>query len=162
MKRPIGITVIAAILLLIGSVCVVYAALLYTQVQSGGQLSHGILKNWIPADCNVALDIFWFATVGATSFLVPGVGLWFLQEWARWGVLAVVGVPFARSLVLAVVAAGMDPSEFSRHFGSVFWLYMVLSGFIILYLIRLDVRQAFARPDRYTETFDPARPKRSE
>jgi hypothetical protein len=84
--------------------------------------------------------LFW--GTWAIFALILAVGLWFLQEYARWGLLLLI----ARGLVQTGAAYVAAPSSVKAQFGGSFAFYAFLLAATAYYLTRPHVACAFGGP----------------
>jgi hypothetical protein len=154
-KRPVGVTILALLLLISGVVFAVHAAVLYTRPDFGADFTSAYLKHMFPIKRSEAGFVLWGAMVGSIISLAVGAGLWFLQDAARWVTLLVFGIPLGRGLIGAVITFFMDSHNFGKFYPDAFWFQSIAYGGVIYYLTRPGVATAFGAPDRYVQTFDP-------
>ena len=142
MKRPVGITILALIHFILAGFMAVLACAVYAQTTTRANL---LLRHFLP-DAYDSTETLVFLVSSAAILLVIGTGLWTLQGWAWWAMMVVVGVPLGRNLVYLAVGVGSSPSLISTIPSSV-WLWLIMNSIIVLYMARIDVRQAFRRTE---------------
>jgi hypothetical protein len=115
MDRPLGIMIIALLVLINGIVALLEAVFAFA----------------------ASLPLFpaTLALLFGLALLYLAYGIWALRSWAWFATLLIVGLNAAFALVLAVTAPGA--------LGPI--ITLILAGVIIFYLTRQDVRRAFGR-----------------
>ena len=136
MQRPTGVTILA-ILCFLGAALLVIASLAFFMM--GGALlsgggGMGAMVAGLGAIGGVVMLLF------AALYVAVGVGLWKLLNWAR--ILAIVLV----AIGLVFVVLGLLGSFAHFAIGRVLWnvIWAAIDVWIITYLIRPNVRQAFS------------------
>lgn len=137
MERPAGVTFLA-ILALIGAV--ILALVGFAMCLGGPIVSRMAMYPGMGMVAGVGSVIIGLIMLGAAAvYILLGVGLWKLQNWARilTIVLACVGVLFYGVSVLGAVV--------HFHFFLVFWrlIFLALNVWIIVYLLQPNVKRAF-------------------
>jgi hypothetical protein len=127
-KRPVGVTIIAA-LLTIGGVIVIVDAIYYASTTRGLDLRAGV--NWFLLAPAALVVVF-----GALHFFLAW-GLWTLERWALWATIVVECIALLTSLALCA----------QPHFNvRVLLIYVILSIIILSYLsLDSNVRAAFRK-----------------
>ena len=74
-----------------------------------------------------------------------GVGLWFLQSWARRIVLVIAGAHLVRQIIV-VLSTAVHPAALQHVSGTYFWFSTSISAAMVVYLLQPQVKRAFAKP----------------
>lgn len=129
MNRPMGVTIVAVLTMLLGVAGVIRAGMIAGVA--------GSVEALYPVFGVSAAD--GLSTIGIVALIVAvvtilvGIGLWMLQQWA-WMVAIVV-------IVLELLLAGW--SLLTVGMGSVHWLGVILAAVVLFYLLRDEVKSAF-------------------
>jgi uncharacterized membrane protein (DUF2068 family) len=121
----------------------VQAAVLIFHPFAGASFTNIHLRPLFPSAQYEAGEILIVAVIGAVFSLVIGSGLWFLQDWARWGMLLATGIPLGCALFFAAITFTTNPSVFGKYFGVAFWFLTLVCGAMVLYLTQPGVQRAF-------------------
>lgn len=149
MKRPTAITTLALLLLFWGVAHGIQAAVLFSNPDIGARFTNTYLRHLFPSDSAHIAG----ALLAAVFSLVICAGLWFLQSWARLGLLMATGIPLGRGLVAAAATLVTSPSTFSSYFGGAFWFATLVYGAIVLFLMRPNVQHAFTGRKEYYDAY---------
>ncbi len=137
MERPTGVTVLA-ILSFMSAACAVLFALIFV---FGGALlsrmSHSRIDSSVVAGLGVLAGVFIFGF--AVLYAVVGFGLWKLQNWSRLLTMILVGV----SGVFSVLRVMGSVLHFRPGFAAFNLVICAIDIWILIYLLRPDVKQAF-------------------
>ncbi len=123
-KRPVGVTIIAAIVALLGvqSLCISIIGL--------ARFSVGFLGTIFGLGGGFGVG-FLIAAVWGVVALLFAWGLWNMKYWAWWGTVAVLGIKLFLALLALFTPASVD------LFGS------IISLVVLVYLARSNIRLSF-------------------
>jgi hypothetical protein len=137
MERPTGVTILA-VLAFIGAGLLVFAALA-ALLMGGVMLSRmGAAPMGVLGGVGVAIAAVLFLVI-AVLYVVMGVGLWKLLNWARILTIVLVGLGAAfQALGVLGALAHFHPFLFVWRA-----IFVAIDVWIIVYLLKPDVKQAF-------------------
>lgn len=147
--RPLAVKFIAAYLLLKAaalSLCVIVARL----HPSTHPAANGIIEDLVPMLLGIhepSAD-FWWAPVFVAVDVALGVGIWFLQSWARTIIVIDLTWLFGRVTVGLLALAAIHPKGLHfRNPSPYFSINLVASLIILACLVDPDTRRAFQSRD---------------
>lgn len=132
MNRPMGVTIVAVLVMLLGVAGVIRAGMLAGVAGAAEALfpAFGVTS----AAASEGLSTIALIGLGVAVFtILVGIGLWMLQKWA-WMIAIVV-------IVITLLLAAWD--LFTMGMGSVSWLSIIISAIVLFYLLRDEVKSAF-------------------
>lgn len=129
MNRPMGVTIVAVLTMLLGVAGVIRAGML-AGVADAAEALFPVFG--VTAGAGLS-TIGIVALIVAVVTILVGIGLWMLQQWA-WMVAIVV-------IVLELLLAGWH--LLTEGMGSVHWLGVILAAVVLFYLLRDEVKSAF-------------------
>jgi hypothetical protein len=132
----------------------IQAAVLFSNPDIGASFTNTYLRHLFPSDRAHIAGALLAAVIAAVFSLVICAGLWFLQNWARLGLLMATGIPLGRGLVAAVATLATNPSAFSAYFGGAFCFATLVYGAIVLYLVQPNVQCAFTGRKEFYDAYD--------
>jgi hypothetical protein len=140
MRRPFGVTLLAAFLLSISALLFVLAAIAYKHPEVLMQL-HLVQLRRSETIVEAAGMFVTFVPIGACMLAVLGVNLLFLRSWARWVLVISTGIGLFRLVTALVFGFLFGPKNFVlTPLGTI---PLVLNATIVYYLTRPSVRAAF-------------------
>lgn len=154
MKRPTGVTILALLLLANAVALAVPAAVIYSHPDIGAHFANAYLHNLLSIDKADAAPILFFWIVGAIFSLVVSVGLWLLQEPARWAMLFATGLPLGQRVIGIALALAMK-SDALRHVADAFWFQTIAFALIFWYLVQPHVVCAFTGRGEFYDAYAP-------
>lgn len=140
MKRPVGV-IILALFYLLGAV--LFLVVLMVPILRPASVAALHTSN-LGQDIQHAQTYKGVHTLLILIFAGIGLGLWFLQSWARRIVLLIAGVHLARQIIV-VLSSAVHPAAFQQSWGY-FWFSTSLSAAMVVYLLQPQVKRAFAKP----------------
>lgn len=139
-RRPLGVTLIALLFLI--SSLLTLGALIVGLIEPSWVFSlHDALRGDILNARNHAVAHF----VVAAIYAAMAMGLWRLQMWARLVVLFVTGASLFGALIGIVLGPAATPMTRPAAVGFL-WFSAILSGVIVMYFNRTQVKVAFRKP----------------
>jgi hypothetical protein len=147
---------LALLLLVWGVAHAVQAAVLISNPEIGASFTNPHLQHLFPRARGQAAGALGAAMIAAVVSCAIGAGLWFLQDWARWGLLLITGIPLGRGLIAAAITLATSPSGFIKCLGGAFWFPTLICGAIVLYITRKDIQCAFTGREEYFDPYDSA------
>jgi hypothetical protein len=147
-----GITILALLLLLNGVVLAVQVGTLYSHPDIGATFSNAYLRHMFPTNKPDAAGIMLFSAIGAGFSLGIGMGLFFLEDMARWGLIFATGIPLGRQVIGIALALVIKPSAL-LHRGDAFWFQILALGAIVWYLFQPQVQCAFTGREEYYDAY---------
>jgi hypothetical protein len=140
MKRPFGVTLLAAFLLGISTLVFVLAAIAYKHPEVLLQL-HIVRLGRLDTLAEAAGTFITFAPIGACVLAFLGVNLLLLRSWARLIIVVMTGIALCRLVAALVFGFMFGPKNFVlTPLGTI---PLVLNATIVYYLTRPSVRAAF-------------------
>ena len=127
-SRPLGVTIVAIVLAVTG----VFQVLVGTEAL-------GITKFGLGAAADAASISGWASIISGTLSIVVAGGLFTLKGWAWLLTVVVLGVRVVVD-VFAILTHGMGSTLGSAALGN-----LVISGLILFYFMRPNVKAAFGR-----------------
>ena len=127
-SRPLGVTIVAIVLAVTG----VFQVLVGTEAL-------GITKFGLGAAADAASISGWASIISGTLSIIVAGGLFTLKGWAWLLTIVVLGVRVVVD-VFAILTHGMGSTLGSAALGN-----LVISGLILLYFMRPNVKAAFGR-----------------
>jgi len=142
MKRPMGITILALLLLVNGAALAVQAGALYSNQNIGATFGNAYLQRVLPSTRLDAAGIMFFAGIAAIFSLAIGTGLLLLVDMARWGLIVATGLPLGRQMIGVAIVLVTKPGALTQ-LGDAFWFQTMAFGGIVWYLFQPQVQCAF-------------------
>ena len=145
-KRPVGITIIAVLLLWVGLGCAIFGPYL-GMVGVQYDLWHADLATVIHSDARIrticrVLDVIDYLIYIALA--VIGFGLWKLKHWARVSVISLEIIGFVGAVILPFVFHRPISKDLTG-----LGLSVVQTGWVVFYFTRPRVRHAFGKWNLY-------------
>lgn len=137
-KRPLGVTILALLYLFGG---VAFLIILSTALRTPAGVPGSVLGHDIPT-VQKFKGIF---PVLSLIFAGIGAGLWFMQSWARWMLLIILGADLARRLLVLALFSIAHGAGSQRTLGSFFWFAGTINLAMFMYLRLPHVKEAFRR-----------------
>jgi Cytochrome oxidase complex assembly protein 1 len=147
-NRPLGVTLLAVIFLWIGG----FGTLLFPIIAFAGDMTwvwRTVLGSILQTEAGIRAASHVINTalfLAYVAYLVIGIGLWKLKNWARKAVLVIIALGGTGGLVAAIVVARQQPLI---GIACATWC-ISNSGWIAWYLMRPRVRYAFGDWRKYT------------
>jgi hypothetical protein len=144
MKRPLGVTFLALFYLL-GAVLFLVLLVIGILEPEGASVFH---RSNLGQDIQHIHNRLGLHLIVVVIFAGIGLGLWFLQSWARRTVLIIAGAHLVRQ-ALVIASSAVVPAAASRHpMGTFFWFATSISTAMVVYLLQPPVKRAFASHER--------------
>lgn len=143
MKRPFGVSIISILFLVAGAL---FLGALMVAVLRPSVIS--VFHNpGLREDIQNASTYRGAHVLLALTFAGMGLGLWYLQRWARWLALLITGIGLFWDILMLALSTVIHEGKYqNRNF---FWFATFLDAAIFVYLRLSHVRRAFTRSEVY-------------
>jgi hypothetical protein len=140
MRRPLGVTLLAAILLSISTLVFVLAAIAYKHPEILLQL-HIVRLGRSETIVEAAGTFITFAPIGACVLAFLGVNLLLLRSWVRLIIVVVTGIGLFQTVAALILGFVLAPKKFVLN--PLETIPIAVNASIVFYLTRPAVRAAF-------------------
>jgi|HubBroStandDraft_4_1064222.scaffolds.fasta_scaffold62322_3 hypothetical protein len=147
--RPFGIKLIAAYFWIKGSILLLAGLTAHMRPDVGARANTLIFHlapsiqqlQQVPVPNSY---IAWAGVLFAVAEVVKGLGIWFLQKWARTFIVVTIVLSLGDAMAAAAFLWGMDRPMLMSIVGTPYFpAGLLLSFFILYYLLDPDVKAAF-------------------